>query len=164
MKATYTLLIILIPFVGFGQDEFNIQEMLDAHNKYRSELNIKPLVWSEKLSKTSQKWANELSKKGRLIHCKSKKYCKDNGENLALFEGYNLVSPTMVVDEWATEIECFDYKTKDCISRGCVCGHYTQIIWRDTNEVGCAKVKKGNKEFWVCQYLPAGNYINQKPY
>ena len=36
--------------------------------------------------------------------------------------------------------------------------------FRDTNEVGCAKVKKGNKEIWVCQYLPQGNYINQKPY
>ncbi len=55
MKAFLHTSYLLIPYVGFGQDEFNIQEMLDAHNKYRSELNIKPLVWSEKLSKTSQK-------------------------------------------------------------------------------------------------------------
>ena len=98
------------------------------------------------------------------INYKSEDFCKDFGENLALFEGYDFVSPKMVVDVWAAELECFNFETKDCISSNCICGHYTQIIWRDTSEVGCALAKEGKKEIWVCQYLPPGNYINQKPY
>jgi len=41
------------------------------------------------------------------------------------------------------------------------CGHYTQIIWADTQKVGCAyhNCNKGNEgAFFVCHYWPPGNY------
>ena len=37
-------------------------------------------------------------------------------------------------------------------------GHYTQIVWKDTKEVGCAKIScDGNKTLWRCNYNPHGN-------
>ena len=42
--------------------------------------------------------------------------------------------------------------------------HYTQIIWRDTSEVGCAMAHSSFREVWVCQYSPPGNVVGQRPY
>ena len=38
-------------------------------------------------------------------------------------------------------------------------GHYTQIVWRTTREVGCAKAEGRQFDFLVCRYYPAGNVI-----
>lgn len=44
-------------------------------------------------------------------------------------------------------------------------GHYTQIIWRDTKEVGCGYAdRQGTFDVLVCQYNPPGNYPGQKVY
>lgn len=41
-------------------------------------------------------------------------------------------------------------------------GHYTQVIWRGTREVGCAVARGGSNDFLVCRYWPAGNVYNQR--
>ena len=43
-------------------------------------------------------------------------------------------------------------------------GHYTQIVWRSTVEVGCAVARSGLHEVWVCRYSPPGNVVGQRPY
>jgi len=52
---------------------------------------------------------------------------------------------------------------------GKVCGHYTQMFWRDTKEVGCATAigndgTKNTSDYLVCRYSPLGNYNGQRPY
>ena len=39
-------------------------------------------------------------------------------------------------------------------------GHFTQIVWRGTREVGCAVANCSGKALWVCRYLPQGNIVN----
>uniref|UniRef100_A0A8C1HKK1 GLI pathogenesis-related 2 n=2 Tax=Cyprinus carpio TaxID=7962 RepID=A0A8C1HKK1_CYPCA len=39
-------------------------------------------------------------------------------------------------------------------------GHFTQVVWKDTNEVGVGLATDGNTTFVVGQYLPAGNISN----
>jgi len=58
---------------------------------------------------------------------------------------------------------------------GQICGHYTQIIWKNTTFVGCAKSKykvdmfiaganfKGG-DIIVCKYQTPGNIVTQTPY
>jgi pathogenesis-related protein 1 len=58
---------------------------------------------------------------------------------------------------------------------GVTTGHYTQIVWRTTTEVGCEKVlssgpveKYGGGTYQgailVCRYSPPGNFIGHAPY
>jgi hypothetical protein len=42
-------------------------------------------------------------------------------------------------------------------------GHYTQVIWRSSRQVGCATAVGKDEEFLVCRYSEAGNVIGQRP-
>ncbi len=68
-------------------------------------------------------------------------------------------SPAAAVQAWANEQPFYDYATNSCI--GGECGHYTQLVWSTTTQVGCGQAiwtQNGkNNVFWVCNYAPAGN-------
>jgi hypothetical protein len=67
-----------------------------------------------------------------------------------------------VVDAWVSEQSDYDYAADSC--RG-TCGHYTQVVWRETTGVGCAAqtctsgspLGSGGWQLWVCDYTPPGN-------
>lgn len=134
------------------------QEMLTAHNTWRRRVGVPNLRWSSQLASYAQEWANNLARSNRLAHRSNNKY----GENLAWASGQQL-SPTQVVQMWGNESQDYNYASNSCRS-GKVCGHYTQIVWKNSTEVGCGMARSGNQEFWVCNYNPPGNYIGQKPY
>jgi pathogenesis-related protein 1 len=137
-------------------DDTLSRDMLTVHNAVRATVNVPPLVWSDKLATAAQQWANSLLEKKQFVHNPKSKF----GENLYQVEGAK-ATPKQVVDRWASESSAYDYKSNKC--RG-VCGHYTQIIWRDTKEFGCAVARGGTREVWVCEYNPPGNYVGHRPY
>ena len=75
------------------------------------------------------------------------------------------------VEMWAAEDEFYDYASNSCES-GEVCGHYTQIVWRSSENLGCgiklcnagSPFGGGSWTFVVCNYDPPGNWVGQKPY
>lgn len=74
------------------------------------------------------------------------------------------VTGTQVVNDWGKEKHDYNYQTNTC-KKEKICGHYTQVAWRDTKQVGCGRAVCDDKsQVWVCQYVPAGNYVGQKPY
>jgi pathogenesis-related protein 1 len=135
-----------------------ITQIVDAHNSWRQKLGLKPLAWSPQLANFAQEWADQLLAKDQFEHRSQTRY----GENLAAAEGQRL-SPTKVVKLWGEEVSAYNYQTNTC-KPGEMCGHYTQIVWHNTTEVGCATAKSKNKEVWVCNYNPPGNFRGQKPY
>jgi pathogenesis-related protein 1 len=122
----------------------------------RTALNLPPLRWSDKLAEIAQKWADRLAARNEFIHRPKSIY----GENMFKIVGVP-TSPGRVVKEWAAEAADYDYASNLC--KG-VCGHYTQIVWRDTKEVGCGIARKGRNEIWVCDYNPPGNWVGKRPY
>jgi len=145
---------------------------LQAHNRVRAKHHLPPLKWSNRLANYSQQWANQL---GRSSHCQM--YHRSGsppfGENLyrssALIwnDGKREIAPINikeVVKAWTDEERWYNYKTNRC-QPGKKCGHYTQAVWKNTKEVGCAmKVCADKSQTWVCSYNPAGNYVGMKPY
>jgi len=114
------------------------------------------LAWSDRLAARAQDWADTLLARRQFVHRPDRTY----GENLFEIAGAP-ASPEQVVNAWAAESRNYDYSSNKC--RG-VCGHYTQVVWRDTKEVGCAVARGGGQEIWVCNYDPPGNWIGQRPY
>ncbi|XP_077770023.1 GLIPR1-like protein 1 isoform X1 [Canis aureus] len=149
------------------------ERCLDAHNALRARVlppaaDMRHLSWDDGLAKTAKAWANTC----RFEHnsCLSKSYeCHPTfqyiGENIWL-GGLSIFSPKSAVDAWFNETEYYDYDTLSCTK---VCGHYTQVVWANSYKVGCAVTmcpKLGGYEtvIFVCNYGPAGNYLNRPPY
>jgi pathogenesis-related protein 1 len=131
-------------------------EMLSAHNAFRKQLRLRQLVWSDRLATVAQSWANRLLIRQEFRHQSLPPY----GENLFEING-GTATPDDVVHDWASESLDYDYVSNGCHS---VCGHYTQIVWRSTAQVGCAVARGSGREVWVCEYNPPGNVVGQRPY
>lgn len=138
---------------------------LRIHNEVRYDKELPPLVWSQKLQRSARKWALHLAteKDCKLVHSKGTGY----GENLAA-SGGRIYPNGQPVYWWAKEEQWYDYLSNKC-APGKACGHYTQIVWRNSRELGCAEAKCAdgkykNRRVYVCQYNPPGNYVGQKPY
>jgi hypothetical protein len=43
-------------------------------------------------------------------------------------------------------------------------GHYTQLVWRDTKEVGGGLATGHGADFLVCNYDPPGNWLGAQVY
>jgi uncharacterized protein YkwD len=132
------------------------QEMVSAHNVLRIRVGAAPLTWSARLAGIAQGWAEGLVASGKFTHSRN----SDLGENLFTITGA-AATPARVVNDWAGEARDYDYGSNTCRA---VCGHYTQIVWKDTKELGCGVARGGGREVWVCEYDPPGNWEGKKPY
>jgi hypothetical protein len=150
---------------------------LTSHNSVRARLGLKPLYWSNKLARYAQQWANHQA---NTQNCYMQHRPHHNGPFKQIY-GENLfwaspkrwsdgkvelqqISIGEVIKSWADEDVDYDYNSNSCRA-GAQCGHYTQIVWRETQKVGCAiAVCPDKSQLWVCNYDPAGNYIGERPY
>ncbi len=158
-KIILSFVIIIISANLFGQNSLTgsqKQELVQRHNYYRQAQGAANISWSDKLAAKAQAWVKIMAKKDKLMHS-TMKY----GENI--YVTTVPVTPSHVVDRWASE-EKYYHGEKITSENYHLFGHYTQIIWNSTTEIGCAKaVAKSGRIYWVCEYSPAGNYINEKP-
>ena len=154
-----------------GLATFQRMDMLAAHNRWRAQVGVPPMAWSDTLAQSSARWAAQLGL-GRLCQMEHSE-TPDVGENLYWASpvrwsngqtAAQTIDPAFVVDAWGREVADFLPESNTC-RPGTRCRHYTQIVWRATREVGCAvRVCSGKDQVWVCQYRPAGNYIGVRPY
>ena len=150
----------LEPVVSAGPADGMIGEILAAHNKYRGEVGVPPLTWSGTLAQSAQQWASQLAATHQLAHSGA-------GENL--FAGTTgAYSFTQMVDAWGNEKEHFisgrAFPDVSTTGNWEDVGHYTQVVWRNTTEVGCGIMSDGQNDFLVGHYNPPGNIIGQSVY
>jgi pathogenesis-related protein 1 len=148
----------------------SIQQILDAHNAYREEVGIPRLTWSDSLARYARQWANELAHhrgcvlQHRPYDAKSP-WNQLYGENIFMGGGTDW-KPTVLdaVAGWGSEKEYYDADDNKC-KNGKVCGHYTQIVWKNTTQVGCGVAGcPDGYVIIVCNYNPPGNYEGERPY
>lgn len=144
--------------------DFN-ERLLAAHNKERAAMGVPPLEWNGQLAADARVWADELAKTGRFEHSPDAPGEDPQGENL--WAGTpRAFSPESMVALWAAEKGDYRPGVFPNNSRsGDVehVGHYTQLIWRTSREVGCATAVGQREEFLVCRYSEAGNVMGQRP-
>ena len=154
---------INIPVLGGTGDQFQAA-ILAAHNSYRAavatEEPLQPLQWSGSLAASAQNWANHLATIGTLQEPGV------GGVNLADATAGTL-SVTQLVGLWGNEQQFFiDGVFPDISTTGNweAAGHYSQMVWRNTTEVGGGLATGQGQDFLVCYYNPAGNVTGETAY
>jgi pathogenesis-related protein 1 len=165
------------------------QDTLNAHNTPRRHVSVKPVEWDTRLAQFAQQWADTLANRDiGGVHRDDRtanpvapgQYV---GENI--FWGDPLPGGTYsgadAVNSWVTEksyynndrdrgLACYNIPPSPpapgCSPpSGASCGHYCQVVWSNTQLVGCGKgIARDGTVYIVCNYYPAGNFANQKPY
>ena len=143
-----------------------IEILLKEHNRVRADVKQKELTWSGEIAQYSKAWADKLAKGGcKFEHRpRSGQWKQIYGENLFMgTKGYYGVADA--VKSWESEKKF--YKSGSPIKMDnhfYKIGHYTQIVWYSTEQVGCGKSFCKNNMIVVCNYNPAGNMIGDKPF
>lgn len=131
-------------------------DMLEWHNKYRKMRHVPPLKLNNDICTISENYAKTLATKFKSLQHSDNEYKGEElGENLYRSFGIE-VNGYAVSKNWYDEINKYNFNG-DWQSG---CGHFTQMIWKDTKEVGFGKWKDSNgHSYIVANYYPAGNYV-----
>ena len=141
----------------------------------RAKRLVQALFYGQKSLKNkhifTRRFQQERIKKKRMQHSQT-----NDGENLTYSYGYEklkgkitpIYSKTPLSDAstgWYEEKKDYKYSKIKRIRVGPPIGHYTQMVWKDTKEVGISyAISKSGSVYVVARYYPPGNYSGEYPY
>lgn len=162
-------MLLAAPLLAGAAGESNSAEgrWLAEHNRVRAEVDLPPLAWSPALAVSAQRWADHLAATGGFHHYKPHRDDPDpQGENLwAGTRGH--YGWDAMVRAWAAEKRYFvntRVPTNSTTGRFEDVGHYVQLVWRRTGEVGCAMATGAIEDVMVCRYAEGGNVRGERAY
>jgi hypothetical protein len=157
-----------------GTTDTTALDALQVHNCARKTVTpaastpIPQMTWNTTVASTAQTWANGCT----WAHGGQNGY----GQNLYAGAGF---TPTLAdaALNWAGEQPYYAYASNTCNTANPpntagTCGHYTQVVWSTTTQLGCGLkfcttgsplAGFPNWYFVVCDYNPAGNN-GSRPY
>eukprot|EP00092_Neocalanus_flemingeri_P074856 GFUD01092631.1.p1 GENE.GFUD01092631.1~~GFUD01092631.1.p1 ORF type:complete len:564 (-),score=152.43 GFUD01092631.1:25-1716(-) len=170
-----------------GVTKEQIVEILDVHNRYRSLIargeetrgspgaqppaaNMKQMVWDNELARIAQRHADQCKFAHDCSSCrKTKRF--GVGQNLYIYK-QTLAPPKTdwdkAVTDWYEEVTLFSNKNVEPFQFSSPTGHFTQLVWGDTDKVGCGATQyKDGRWFatlYTCNYGPNGNFIRGQMY
>ncbi|CAL5358163.1 pathogenesis-related leaf protein 6-like [Camellia sinensis] len=149
---------VALTMARLSQAQSSPQDFLAAHNAARAQIRVKPLTWNNTVAAYAENYAKLRSADCNLEHSNG-----PYGENIA--ESSGELTAVHAVKLWVDEKPKYSYGLNACIGEAAGCLHYTQVVWRNTAQIGCARVQCQNKWWFVtCNYYPPGNYVGQRPY
>ncbi|GLI71374.1 hypothetical protein VaNZ11_016564 [Volvox africanus] len=148
---------------------FDAAAALAEHNKDRALHGCPALTWNETLAKGAQTWAQGLAATCTLRHSSG-----NYGENLyGLPSNWPLLAKDMLctpaVQGWYGEIKKYIFSATpytDNQANFANIGHFTQVVWKSTTQVGCGAAL-GDSDYCLviaCRYSPPGNYISNSQF
>jgi len=143
------------------------EQILAHHNSIRKDKGEPALTWSASLAAYAQQWASYLAKNNQ-CDIKHRDVCGQNGQTYGenIFWGSSAAAypPIAASTSWYEEKKGYRYR-KINGSSGYNTGHYTQMIWKDTRQMGVGvAVCPNGSIIVVANYYPAGNVVGQYPY
>uniref|UniRef100_A0A4W4EIF2 SCP domain-containing protein n=1 Tax=Electrophorus electricus TaxID=8005 RepID=A0A4W4EIF2_ELEEL len=129
-------------------------KFLAIHNEYRKKHGAPALTLNQELCVSAQAWADHLLSTKALQHSNT-----DNGENLfyAWSSTPKKCTGNEPVDKWYSEIKDYNFSKPGFQPNT---GHFTQVVWKSSQEVGVGLATDENTVFVVGQYKPPGNVSN----
>ncbi|KAK9703325.1 Cysteine-rich secretory protein family [Popillia japonica] len=134
--------------------------------------NMQEMRWDDELAARAQTWALSCDAENHDPHRDSSRFRV--GQNIATFwttrkptsQSDTLPEFKKAINGWFKEVDYYNYNR--IVGHGGT-GHYTQMVWADTNLVGCGyafyyDARKGYTKNYICNYGPGGNIITEFPY
>ena len=156
---------------SFTEKNINLERMreleLAEHNRLRSLHGSPPLILNKDLNEMAQNYAKILAQKKTLEHSKTRnlkgKEGEWVGENLYYYSAYPVLEYKCgtMSKSWYDEIKDYDFNTGKS-KNGRAVGHFTQLIWKNTKEVGFGIGFNGNILITVANYYPGGNFNHEE--
>ncbi|KYO34392.1 serotriflin [Alligator mississippiensis] len=142
-------------------DKIDQQNLIvEKHNTLRREVdppasNMLKMEWNTSAQANAKSWADACT----LSHSPESSRTTDTvcGENLYMSTAPNTWSDA--IQYWYDERKYFVHGSGPK-SPGDVVGHYTQVVWYKSYQIGCAVAfcpQNKYKYYYVCHYCPAGN-------
>jgi hypothetical protein len=142
------------------------ERLLAAHNRERTAGGVEALAWDPVLAAEAAAWGSELAASGEFEHDPDTGGEDPQGENLwAGTKG--AYAPEEMVEGWIEEKRHFRpgrFPDNSATGDFADIGHYTQLMWRETDRVGCALAAGVEEEVLVCRYRTAGNVVGERPF
>ncbi|KAH8334327.1 hypothetical protein KR059_009026 [Drosophila kikkawai] len=151
-----------------ANNELFLKEVLNASNKFRAMHGCPALTVNPELNKLAQEWANVLKVLTIfclfISHLYFLQHLRDNnimqhrpnpkyGENIFLSGGMD-VAGDLPVEMWYREMSSYDFNKAEFVAKS---GHFTQLIWKASKEMGAGVARKDDRTWVVCNYNPPGN-------
>jgi len=141
--------------------------LLAAHNRARADIGVPAMRWDAALAADAREWAGYLAATGQFEHFEEVSDDPDaQGENMWMGTR-GAFRPETMVSHWVGEKKDFvpgvfpdNSRTGDLED----VGHYTQIVWRDTESMGCAIASNAEDDYLVCRYATSGNVVGERPF
>ena len=141
------------------------EKPLEKHNKYRRMHSSDNLNLNTDLCKIAQSIAEKYSEMDiENMYMIPPKLYKDDivGENIAIIDECDNLNFEDIVNKWYEEKKNYEFGSNKYIENT---GHFTQLIWKETKEVGFGHKKSNNgKIYFIAIYYPAGNIFKQFKY
>lgn len=132
------------------------QAVLGEHNRLRARHSAQPLKLNPAISRYAQEWANNLAARNTMQHRSNNKY----GENLYASFGRSTIAGEDAVKSWYDEIKYYKFGQPSPGNFSQV-GHFTQVVWKESRELGVGMARNGNNIYVVCNYDPPGNFTGK---
>ena len=146
------------------KDDFAYRLMM-THNLERARVGAPPLRWNPDLAVAAESWADYLAATGKFEHAPENPLDPE-GENIWAGSKGRFALESMTA-AWIREKKFFRpglFPNNSTTGRVEDVGHYTQVVWRDTREVGCAIATSHREDILVCRYAQAGNWRGERPF
>ncbi|CAI5512447.1 unnamed protein product [Closterium sp. Naga37s-1] len=117
---------------GGGSGGVDVAAILEVHNRARQEVGVPDLAWDDGVAAAAQDWANQLAGRGCPMEHGG---AGGLGQNLYWRTPAELTpeEDRMAVQAWVGEkADWTPSPIPDGCAEGKMCGHYTQVVWRDT--------------------------------
>jgi len=128
------------------------------HNVFRTKHQVGPVTWNDAIAKGAEKWAKYLAANNMFKHESNIK----EGENLYMLSHKPTEPCTAATKAFYGEVKYYDFDKPGYSKKT---GHFTQVVWKNTKQIGAAQATRKDGHFIVViRYSPPGNYLGEKPF